>query len=300
MSIFKKLFGEEAPKWAQPISKGLYKEFQDDVTTFLSSTGLIHEYFWETGKVRLNLGKDLDENSHLELNFSNLLQNWKDSPALERKVLTNEFIQRMVDGYNQEVLPLSQCLSQLLVRVYDEDYAKEFPCFVVKQIGNYLKAGLVLDMGSVVKSVLPESVFESELDQDQLLAQATINLIEQILPIADVRHIEANHPMRGHLGNLTLITAEIYGASCLLILDKFTQPGQTYWVSVPARDLTMVFEPLSSTDEDLANFLQIAGNLSKGSPNHYIAPVILEYKDGIFRDLCSYQNGVVHILDQPF
>ena len=292
MSLSKKFFGATAPDWAQPISDEDFLVFKSDVSESLANMKLDHEINWAKSTVSVKPPQSETGPTSLTLHLNNLVITWKDCPKLERKIHVADFLNRLIAGLNRERPDLKECLDQVMIRIYDNEFAVAMCCEVFEEIGEYLKAGLILDLGYSIVTINQGDVIRSGLSAEELFDRARLNLRNYEIEYMDER--------RGPLGCLHMYGTEIYGASVITILDKFTDSDKTYWVSTPTRNLGIVLEPANLDLESLEKFLAIAGRLSESSPNHFIIPTILEYRDGQLRDLCNVEGRRVIPLDGIF
>jgi len=58
----------------------------------------------------------------------------------------------------------------------------------------------------------------------------------------------------------------------------------------------LALKPQSHDEESLLKFLELANRFSNQIPNDYILPFVLEYRDGVFRDLCRRTEHGIELL----
>ena len=268
MDLLKKLLGDGVPKWAQPLSPKQFSEFQAQVMLTFSNQNLNPDINWEEGKAIM---------APLEMFFHNLLARWREAEPVAQQALVSEFIQTSVQAITAKEMKLSDCLEDLLIRIYDFEIP-HVGNFVRQPIGKFLFATLVVDNPTSTRSVTRDQLAESGMTVEELFDIAKKNLRSKITPEAERRV--------GPMGELTMVTADYFGASFITILEALTDLGETYWVATPNKHLLLALKPQSHDEESLLKFLELANRFSNQIPNDYILPFVLEYRDDVFRDLC--------------
>jgi hypothetical protein len=281
MSILKKLFGEATPEWAKPIGRQEFKDFQSDVEGILIQRGMPANYDW-------NKGTAFIPSIEFNIAFHNLVEAWKVEPVNNRKIIAEAFLSGLLAQASESGSKVANCLDRLLIRIHDIDSVSH-EVMVTEPIGSFLFQTLILDSETTTRTINPKSIVEEGLSASELLEIARKNLWSQVTP-------EINRD-NGPFGRLTFIEADYFGASFISILDKFTEIGKLYWVSTPSRNLTLLAEPSGTGDDALMKFLTLAGKVSDSVGNQYLLPFVLEYKDGVFRDLCVRVEGGIEIAD---
>ena len=288
MSFLQKMFGSnEVPQWALPMSKQLFREFQSDILTSLSHRSLNPKYDWQNGHVSIDPNIE-NGPSNAKIFFINVVETYKSCDPVERKIHTSDFISRILTGLLEKRPDLKQSLDRLMIRIYDLEFADSIRCEVYKEVGQNLMAGIVLDLDHSVHGVTKLELEKSGMTLDDLYDIARRNLIEHEIPEIQKQN--------GTIGLLRIISTEMYGASFVTILEDHTEPDKTYWVATPNRDMTLIVEPVITGQDALAEFMNLAGKISSGTPNHYILPFVLEYRNGVFRDLCKRVDNRIELL----
>ena len=222
-----------------------------------------------------------------KLAFNNLIKEWKNAPSPDRASVAADFIQGLLAQASDSESKVSDCLDRLMIRMHDiESVAPEI--MIVEPIGNYLFQTIVIDSATTTRTLNPKGAEEEALIPSELLERARKNLWNQVKPEINRRD--------GEFGRLTFIEADYFGASFISVLDRFTEIGTTYWVSIPNRNMTLLLEPAQNSQEALLKFLAISSKISASAENQYILPFVLEYKGGEFLDLCKRVDGKIEIL----
>jgi hypothetical protein len=277
MDLLKKLLGEGIPAWAQPLSPKHFADFHVQILATFSALKKQPEIDWKLGKAKID---------SLEMYFHNLLAYWREAEATARHGLVQEFIESSLQAIPTKNQKLSKRLDDILPRIYDFEIP-HIGNFVSKSIGNFLFATLVIDSPTSTISVTQDQFQESNMSIDELFDIAKKNLRAKVKP----ETIQRNGP----LGELITVTAEFFGASFITILEPATKAGETYWVSTPNRHMMLLLKPNTQDEESLQKFLELSNRYSNQLPNDYILPFVLEYKDGVFRDLCIRVDGGIEI-----
>ena len=269
--------GEEVPKWAQPLSPKLFKEFQIQVLATYAELNTAPEIDWELGKAKID---------PLEIFFHNLIVKWREADDPGKLKLVQKYLVGTLQALDKRQDLLKDRLDDLLIRIYDLEIP-HIENLVSKPIGNFLFATLVLDSPTNTVSVTRDQFKESGRDLDELFDIAKKNLGVKVKPSSERR--------LAPFGELTFVTAEYFGASFITHLEPVAEPEVTYWVATPNRHTLLVLKPNSHDNDTLFKFLELANRFSKQIPNDYILPFVLEFKDGVFRDLCKRVDGGIEI-----
>ena len=179
--------------------------------------------------------------------------------------------------------PLSEQLDKLMIRVYDRLSLPHPEITVWIPIGEHLAGTLVVDGAGAMISVSKEEAEKANKTVDELLSIAKQNLWKRTQP----EMTRNDFPD----GQLTFIQEPFFGASQITILEKYTEVGETYFVSTPGRDLLMMFKPKVADMASLAKFLSVAGRMFDSDATHPILPFVLQYRDGILKDLCRTEGN---------
>lgn len=280
MSFLNKLFGEKAPKWAQPISLELFTEFQQDVQQQMNLLGILADFDWE-------LGVAIDRQNPRTYGFHQLVYLWRDAEPIHRKAVVAKFFDDLEQISVLLEEPLDQHLERLKYSVYghwDLPKAKDLACF---PIGEHLNGVLVLEVEQSLATVNTAMVEKSGLTLEELVEIAKTNIW---------RHVstEISRETLGD-GHLTFVEAEAFGASQILLLEHYTTKDETYWVAVPTYDKMVIMEPNQFNDETLFGFLLLVTEIGFETIERRLPQVLFEYKNGVLRDLCDHRGDQIVI-----
>ncbi len=273
MGILGKLFGEKAPAWAQPITLEEFQEFKDDVTREVEAVGDENEFLWNEGKVIIG--------GSIHMHFHNLIANWKAKEKAGRRDLVRKYVAGMLQGEalrNQEV-----DFDRLALRVYDFEGMKTSPFMTTYPIGENLAVALVQDLPDSVATINKDWVEKTGKSPDELYQIARNNMKERVKH--EFRKIETP------FGDIIMIGAEVFGGAYIAMIDRIAKPMTRYLVASPTRDEFLFLEPKAWSREAAEAFLDICHAFVKSSPNNYIYPFVLEFRDGVYTDLCVMTDG---------
>lgn len=281
MNFMKKLFGKKSPSWAQPISPSLYEDFQRDVIAEFEQQGLALHFEWD-------LGGATDPETKNQFGFHNLVHIWLDSLHSERKLVVSQFFGEIIRKMGIANAHLSDHFDDLYFRVYDRHSMPALAELPLKPIGENLVACLVIDGEQSLVSVSDDQITESKLEVSELFRLAEENLWKKVTTNIDRKELE--------FGQLTFIEAKFFGASQLLVLDRYTETGTTYWVAAPQRDLTLLLKPSSESRDFLKKFFEFAYLISNSSP-YALSPFVMEFRDGQLKDLVRIDGDRLKLVD---
>jgi hypothetical protein len=279
MGFLKNIFGEKAPDWAQPISPQLYKDFQSHVVKAATSTSMKPIYDWQSGLLKF-------EGSGHSLALSNLIAMWLQAPVDQRQQTAQFFVESLTAAKLDSKIDLEAEKENLKIRVYDFE-SPGLDNAIKRPIGNYLYELVVLDGDQSISTITLGNVTDPNFDEDRIFEIARKNTWEKVTPSIE----RATTPD----GPLTIIQAPYFGASNLVLLDRYTESGELYWACTPSRDMTLIFKPENPSPDVLGAFLSYAMNYTNAAGNYYILPFVLEYKEGSYRDLCARGEGSITI-----
>ncbi len=271
--------GEGVPEWAQPMNLKLFRQFQAQVETCFNKRIIKINYDWNEGSA------DLPTISH-KLFFNNLLVYWREAELDEKQAVIERFAVGMIDGHLIPRMKLVNDLDNLMIRVYDFEYYA-VDCLVAQPVGQFLLPSLVIDGPLAIRTVMMNEVEESGISVSELFQIAKDNLLIKAKAEATRRS--------GPLGELTTVIAEAYGASYIMRLEKNCEASETYWVMTPNKHVLQVLRPIKRDEETLGKFLEIGERFQSDVLNDNIHPFVLEYKNGVFRDLCKIGDGRIEI-----
>ena len=279
MNLLKKLLGEGVPQWAKPIGRAQFKEFQNEVELFFLKGAHQADYDWSNGTAFI-------PSIEFKINFHNLIEEWKRVASQDRRVLVANFLGGLIDQNSDPEIKISSCLDRVMIRIHDIE-SVSLPVMVAEPIGSFLFMTLVLDSETTTRTIHPKNVEEEGLISSDLFETAKSNLWSQVVPEISRRDAP--------FGRLTFIEADYFGASFISVLERFTERDKLYWVSTPSRHMTLLVEPIDANEDALQRFLEISGKITDSVGNLYLLPFLLEFKDGVFRDLCQIIDGNIEI-----
>ncbi|MBS1702756.1 MAG: hypothetical protein JST12_13920 [Armatimonadetes bacterium] len=280
MGFLQKLLGEKAPDWAQPISMALYQEFQGQVHEYFAAHRIRVRFEWDQGGAT-------DPATGYQYGFHNLIRFWREAPPKDRKAVLQGFLGNIFKQLQDLSKPIDEQLDQLMLRLYDREAMPNVGGMQCLSVGQNLVAALVINSDQSLKSVSKSLLEKASRPAQDYFDIAKENLWKQTSPMIE----RQNSP----LGPSTLILAQFFGAAQIVLLDRYTEAGETYWVAAPNRDSLLLLKPTNPSRESLLSLLRMVTKMSQDSPGIYILPYVLEYKDGVFRDLCVKVRDSIEI-----
>ena len=247
----------------------------------LSEHGLEGQIDWEKGGILL-------AGSPLFFGFQAVMVDWKDLPDHTKPELLRSFSKAMLENIESAKLPILERLDDLRIRLCSDNGMPTINEFVSRKISDHLYGVLMLEGPNAVNPVMSDAAKASGKSNEELLDLALANVWKNSTPEVSRKDTD--------IGTFTYIDCLVFGATMMMMLDRFTERNEVYWACAPCRDTTILLKPNSPDRESLDKFFRLVG-LTNQKSNYAIEPFILEWKDGKGVDLCEVKGEFIELKD---
>ena len=282
MKLPKQFLGEKPPEWAMPIGRQEFTQFKSQVKTMLEEHGLQGQIDWDKGGILL-------AGSPLFFGFQAVIADWKELPDLAKNGLLQSFTKAIQENLESAKVPILDRLDDLRIRLCSDNGMPTINEFISRQISDHLYGVLMLEGPNAVNPVMGDAARASGKSNDELLDLALANVWKNATPQVSRRDTD--------IGTFTYIDSQVFGATMIMLLDRFTEKDEVYWACAPCRDTTILLKPKSPDRESLEKFFQLVG-LTNQKSNYAIEPFILEWNDGKLVDLCEVKGDFIELKDE--
>ena len=247
----------------------------------LVSLDLEHETDWDKGGVLL-------KGCPLFFGFQAVIVDWKDLPTATRGGLVRSFADAIRANIESANVPIADHLDDLRIRLCSDNGMPADNAFIMRQIGDHLYGVLMIERVNAIAPVTLEAAKASGKSNDELLDFALDNVWKNASPRVSRKETD--------IGIITYLDCEVFGATMMMMLDRFTERNEIYWACAPCRDTTILLKPRSFEREILEKFFQLVGVTSQRN-NYSIEPFVLRWQDGNLSDLCEVKDDHITLKD---
>ena len=281
MKLPKQFLGEKPPAWAMPIGRQEFSQFKSQVKAMLAENGLEGEIDWEKGGILL-------AGSPLFFGFQAVMVDWKDLPDRAKPEILRSFTKAIHENLESAKVPILERLDDLRIRLCSDNGMPTINDFVSQKISDHLYGVLMLEGPNAVNPVMFDAAKASGKSNEELLDLALANVWKNSSPQVSRKDTD--------IGTFTYIDCQVFGATMMMLLDRFTERNEIYWACAPCRDTTILLKPNSPDRDSLDKFFRLVG-LTNQKSNYAIEPFILEWKDGKAVDLCEAKGDFIELKD---
>jgi hypothetical protein len=281
MKLPKQFLGEKPPAWAMPIGRQEFNQFKSQVNSAINDLNLEHETEWNKGGVLL-------KGCPLFFGFQALIVSWKETHESVRSKLVQSFADAIRENIEAANLPIADHIDDLRIRLASDNGMPTNNKFISRQIGDHIHGILMLERPNAVAPVSVEMAQSSGKSNEELLDLALEKVWKHASPRVSRKETD--------IGIFTYLDYEVFGATMMMFLDRFTEQNETYWACAPCRDTTILLKPNSFDREILEKFFQLVGLTSQQS-NYSIEPFVFRWQDGELTDLCEVKDDHIALKD---